>query len=95
MSKRGDARIVCAAIRYRCGVIVLGPRHWDDVMRAQHSQMEMPEELVKPEDGFIDQHGNFLDRQAAWKVAKAADQIIYRCGGDDSDGGTLYSENLY
>lgn len=47
------------------------------------------------EQGFIDQWGIFLNRQEAWKVAKAAGQILYRCGGDDSDGGTLYSENLY
>jgi hypothetical protein len=45
--------------------------------------------------GFVDQHGVFMDRNESWIVAAAADQINHRVGGDSMDGGTLYSENLY
>lgn len=50
---------------------------------------------LKAAQGFIDQWGVFMDRQEVWKVAEAAGQILHRCGGDTSNGGTLYSENLY
>lgn len=45
--------------------------------------------------GFVDQRGVFLTRTEAWSIALAAGQIIRRVGGNDTDGGTLYSENLY
>ncbi|RSK75882.1 hypothetical protein EJ774_23675 [Pandoraea apista] len=89
----GDCRrIVCAANRKRfTGEIVLGIRHWDAFMRR-----DMFDSEGDPVDqGFVDQHGRFLSRTEAWKVAKAAGQIIRRCGGDEADGSTLYSENLY
>jgi hypothetical protein len=47
------------------------------------------------EQGFIDNKGNFLSRKEAYIVAKNAGQVIRRCGGDDTDGGILHSENLY
>ncbi|MDN4573718.1 hypothetical protein DBB29_09035 [Pandoraea cepalis] len=89
----GDCRrIVCAANRKRfTDEIVLGIRHWDAFMRREVRETE-----GDPVDqGFIDQHGNFLSRTEAWKVAEATGQIIRRCGGDKADGGTIYSENLY
>jgi hypothetical protein len=83
-------RIVCAANRKRfTGEVVLGIRHWDAFMR------HLDAEGDPVDQGFIDNKGNFLSRTEAWKVAEAAVQIIRRCGGDDTDGGTLYSENLY
>lgn len=95
-------RIVCAANRDPgINLLLLGPRHWDATMRSQYQIIDGLydlEERVTPmfeEQGFIDQHGIFLSRQEAWKVAEAAGQIIQRVGGDESDGGTLYSENLY
>lgn len=42
--------------------------------------------------GFIDQHGNFYDRQQAWVIAEGNGQIIRY---NDGCEGTLYSENLY
>lgn len=85
-------RIVCAANRKRfTGEVVLGIRHWDAFMRRG-----LPDTEGDPVDqGFIDNRGNFLSRTEAWKVAEAAGQIIRRVGGDESNGGTLYSENLY
>lgn len=83
-------RIVCAANRKRfTGEVVLGIRHWDAFMH----KMETEGDPV--DQGFIDNGGNFLSRTEAWKVAEAAGQIIRRVGGDESNGGTLYSENLY
>lgn len=45
--------------------------------------------------GFIDQRGTFMTREEAWKVAVESGQIKRRVGGDERNGGTLYSENLY
>lgn len=89
-------RVVCAACRSsKTGVMVLGPRHMDNVMRI-HVLLTPDHDFHDFDDqGFIDQWGVYMDRQEAWKVAEAANQIVYRCGGDTSKGGTLYSENLY
>lgn len=86
-------RVVCAAIKHpQSGAVIAGPRHFDGVMRATIGKSL---EWYEAEQGFIDQHGNYLSRTEAWKVAEAAGQILRRCGGDTANGGTLYSENLY
>lgn len=89
-------RVVCSACRSsKTGRIVLGPRHMDDVMR-MHVRLCLDLDFHDYDDqGFIDQWGVFMSRTEAWKVAEAAGQIVYRCGGDTANGGTLYSENLY
>ena len=88
-----ERRVVCAAIRDVRGRIVLGPRHFDPTM---HRQLEDMFSYTTPwEQGFVDQHGAFMDRREAWLVAQAAGQILRRVGGDTQGGGTLYSENLY
>lgn len=86
-------RVVCAANKdpYE-HVIIVGARHWDALMHIQASVYPLCD---FSKQGFIDQHGVFMNRREAWKVAEAAGQIIRRVGGDDADGGTLYSENLY
>jgi len=87
-------RIVCAANKNRLnGSIVLGVRHHDKFM--MFSEDINSSGWIDADQGFIDQQGFWLTRQEAWKVAEAAGQIIRRCGGDEADGGTLYSENLY
>lgn len=84
-------RIVCAANRKRfTGEVVLGIRHWDAWMA---NALDTEGDPV--DQGFIDNRGNFLSRTEAWKIAEAAGQIIRRVGGDTTNGGTLYSENLY
>ena len=91
-----EHRIVAAACRSKY-VILVGVRHWDDIMHLQHDALA-PMVAVKKvlyEQGFIDNHRQFINRQEAWKVAEAAGQILRRVGGDESKGGTLYSENLY
>lgn len=83
-------RIVCAANRKRfTGEIVLGIRHFDAFMRQQETEGDPIDQ------GFIDNRGNFHSREGAWQIAVSANQIIRRVGGDDKNGGTLYSENLY
>jgi hypothetical protein len=79
------------------GTLVLGARHGDELMHSAWRAFSRPGNLLSGLDsqGFIDQRGVFMTRQEAWKVAEAAGQILYRCGGDTRDGGTLYSENLY
>lgn len=89
-----NQRIVCAANRDKWnGTLLIGVRHWDKFMHDQHSRNT--DFCDAGDQGFIDNRGNFLTRQEAWKVAEAAGQIIRRVGGDDANGGTLYSENLY
>lgn len=83
-------RIVCAAMRKE-GRIVTGARHYDKVMR---SQMEAAEGLVwwrGCRQGFIDQFGDFIDREEAWKIAEEQEQIRR----DVASKGVLFSENLY
>ncbi|CAB3784431.1 hypothetical protein [Pararobbsia alpina] len=90
MSEGAIHRIVCAANRKRfTGEVVLGIRHWDAFMRGLETEGDPVDQ------GFIDNRGTFFSRVEAWKVAEAAGQIIRRVGGDDTAGGTLYSENLY
>lgn len=85
-------RVVCAANRDVSGALILGARHWDMLMLTQAHQWP---HCFFEEQGFIDQRGQFMTRQQAWDVASAAGQIIRRVGGDDANGGTLYSENIY
>ena len=93
--KQGQRYIVCAAnISSDEEVMLIGARHWDGLM---HQQADMHPDKNFPihGQGFIDQYGKWHSRQDAWKIAEEAGQIRRRCGGDDSDGGTLCSENLY
>lgn len=83
-------RIVCAAVLFSDGTMLVGPRHFDTVMMAQYEKVLKGAEEV--EQGFIDQWGTFFDRKDSWGIAEKAGQILRRCGGD---GEQLYSENLY
>lgn len=84
-------RVVCAAIRDESGNIVCGPRHYDHLMHKQIAAFPKGSWNLA-EQGFVDQHGDWLTREEAWEIAEAAGQIVRRCGGD---GKELYSENLY
>ena len=92
-------RIICSAIRFvpqsdnDPTIVVCGVRHYDRLM---NNQLNLLPRVVGTEtQGFVDNLGQFLTRTEAWAVAAEANQIAYRCGGDDANGGTLYSENLY
>lgn len=95
-------RIVCAANKYEVNgevIIILGARHFDQRMVQQINRLppDIKDRLTKSNacQGFIDQHGKFLTRTEAWKIAEVNGQIRHRVGGDTVNGGTLYSENLY
>ncbi|HEB94359.1 MAG TPA: hypothetical protein ENI94_13045 [Gammaproteobacteria bacterium] len=91
--KRSMRKVVCAACRNRkTGDIIAGVRHWDEIMRAQVGD---DVDGAEWEQGFLDNKRRFMTRTEAWGVAERAHQIIHRCGGDTTNGGTLYSENLY
>lgn len=87
--------IVCAAMKCKeTDRIICSVRHWDQTTH-WHFPTVSDARRFKDEHGFMDNRYQFLTRQEAWKVAQAAGQIKYRCGGDEANGGTLYSENLY
>lgn len=89
-------RVVCAACR-KGGVLLIGPRHFDTVMRAQLDAMGRTN-LPGAEQGFIDQWGNFLTRREAWNVARRHGQIMRLVGSQNDEQATdeeLFSENLY
>lgn len=82
--------VVCAANRHTFTQrIILGARHWDKLMR---SALQHGEDHVLWEQGFVDQWGQFLTREEAWKVAVEKGQIRRQI---DTPEGTLYSEHLY
>jgi hypothetical protein len=85
-----EERIVCAANRKSfTGEIVLGLRHYDAFMRIMDTEGDPVDQ------GFMTNHGRFVDRQEGWSIAVKNKQIVRRVGGDEAKGGTLYSENLY
>jgi hypothetical protein len=94
-NSRSQRRVVCAAIAHD-GLIVAGPRHYDQTMHGQISMME-PEirhSLRRlAEQGFIDQWGVFMSREEAFEVAKEAGQIRQKTGNPNSV--QLFSEDLY
>lgn len=85
-------RIAQAAYNYN-GYIVTGTRHGCPIMRLQINAIGIDVlhkwcpfgDMIQ---GFTDQYGNFLNRQEAYVIAKAAGQIIR----EDVTPGTLYSE---
>jgi len=87
-------RIICAANKLPNGVLLVGARHWDPIMRKQFRAMGGAEgtnthgEVVQ---GFIDQRGNFYTRQQALKLCIKNAQIK---AGKYSDT-ELFSEDLY
>lgn len=88
--QQNKRRVVCAAVYYyESGYVILGPRHFDQTMHTQITNMR-----INPKDknaqGFIDQHGVFMDRKEALEVAINANQLIRPVFSD-----VLYSENLY
>lgn len=94
-----NSRIICAAnkLLFADGniVIVAGARHWDKIM---HNMVGMVnQDFMELEQGFIDQYGNYYNREEAWIIAETNGQIVRRVGGDTTlaGAGRLFSENLY
>lgn len=96
--KHGGVRRVAAVANRYGTIIVLGTRHYSNLMCVSLDAIAEPEILIKwageenYEQGFVDQYGTFLDRKEAWLLAEANNQIVYR---DRLPVGTLYSEHLW
>jgi hypothetical protein len=92
LTVESERRIICAAMRMMDGEIILGVRHFSpDMRRTLHRIYGEGYHLKVEEQGFIDQWGNFSDREESWNIALRAQQIRHRVSGD----GELYSECLY
>jgi len=94
-------RVVCAAIRAADGDLLLGIRHYSADM---HRQIEARTDGAKfhhclgDDQGFVDQHGVYMTRAEASRVASEANQIVYRSGSrwnPSSGRWELFSEGLY
>ncbi|MDB4314480.1 hypothetical protein N9955_00465 [bacterium] len=84
--------IVCAANKHKkTHLIICGARHWDSLMRGQVEAMG-GYNYNEWTQGFVDQFGEYYNREEAHKIAKSNNQIIKYHGGDKV---TLFSENLY
>lgn len=73
-------------------ILVVGPRHYDNVMREQY--MRLPKDIAKLNNtvqGFVDNVGEFHNRTEALKIAIASKQLI----GKHGNGYELFSEDLY
>lgn len=90
--------IVCAANRNRANkYIVLGVRHWDNIMWKQISIFCDTTSKGTSQDweqGFIDQFGKFHNRQDAMKIVKMSGQS-FNAERNNGAGEDLYSEGLY
>jgi hypothetical protein len=90
---------VCAAIRAADGALLLGVRHYSRDMHEQIAARHDGEKFKHRHDedqGFVDQHGVFMSREEAYKVADEQGQIWdWRSCGNGLDGPKLYSEGLY
>ena len=96
---RATRRVVSAAIRATDGTVLIGIRHYSRDMHDQIAARFDGEKFKHRHDedqGFVDQHGRYLTREQAYKVAEAAGQIAYpdACGKGLA-GPKLYSEGLY
>lgn len=93
-----ERRVVCAAILYPTSdVLIVGPRHGDEVMRHQLNRFEGDQRPPHQDgiQGFIDQWGVFMDRKEAFLIAQAAGQLRSHRATAEGANPTLYSEDLY
>lgn len=92
-------RVVCAAIRAADGELLLGVRHYSADMHTQIRKRADGSKFKHRHDedqGFVDQHGVFMSREEAYRVARDAHQIVRaEACGSGLDGPKLYSEGLY
>lgn len=90
-------RIVCAACRHK-DYIAAGPRHFDNTMFMQVEAYRRAEVLTSAvysefEQGFVDQHGQFYNREEAMVIVEQSGQPFD--AERNAVPGTLYSEGLY
>ena len=89
--------VAAVANRADDGTIFLGVRHFCPLMRQNIDNWKKANGVEgKPksrmDQGFVDQHGTFMDRKEAMVVAVAACQIKRSIGYDSDE---LFSEHLH
>ncbi len=91
----GTRVVVCAAVRFPDGVMLVGPRHYDKVMQIQFNRFYIGASNIPNEKdgecGFLDQKGDFMTREEAYEVAKKAKQFL----DPNLPGPKLFSEDIY
>lgn len=97
--------IVSAAQRNADGRVIMSVRHmdhlfWRNVLDLAADQQlplgELPHKVTlwqECEQGFVDNHGDFLTREQAWPIALDAGQILQK--ELNWQRGCLHSEHLY
>jgi len=88
-------RVVCAAIRAADGELLLGIRHYSEDMHLQMASRLDGDKFrhrYGKDQGFVDQHNQYMNRKEAYEVALKVGQIINieACPNEE-----LYSEWLY
>ncbi len=86
--------VVCAACR-KGETTLASARHFDYVMRSQIRALDPRVHSAGFdgwEQGFIDQHGEFMTRWEAYRVAKVSGQLNQERNISKDE---LYSEGLY
>lgn len=91
--KLSPSRIVCAAVQHANGLIVTSPRHFDLITKLIIVSLKSDRKWHDARQGFVDQHGIFFTREAAYEIAEKNNQIIRECGNPGER--VLYSEHLY
>lgn len=91
-------RVICAAVIYpkAIGIMLVGPRHFDSTMRDQYCRFFSRGTALDESEsvqGFIDQHGKFMDQFEAMEIALKAGQIDWKRKTHPQD--QLFSEDLY
>jgi len=106
----GKEFILCAAIDYN-GVIISGHRHGDcyETLEALVGKIETSKLPDRNKQGFLTSKNRYVNREEAWVIAKANNQIQYGLNASDHDNdilldglkisekpkSILISENLY
>lgn len=91
-----DEVIVSAANKSPDGLVIMCVRHGCDLFfGVVDTIFDSDKRYHDWEQGFVTSNYRFVDRNEAWRIAMKQNQIKHRVGGDSSNGGTLYSENLY
>jgi len=84
--------VVCAACRnVRTGQIICGVRHFDMIMHGQIHESHQQGDWADADQGFVDQYGDYMTREEAYKAAIISGQFI----DDYRSNAVLYSEDLY
>lgn len=95
----GERRVVCAALRADNGDLLIGLRHYSLDMHTQICARRDGEKFKQrhgKDQGFVDQHGVYMNRHEAYLAATAAKQLLLpNYCTDGSEGPELYSEGLY